>query len=118
MSTCALYLFVMANFVHPAKEDITLYGILSALSDPFRVKILKCIMDNGGVSCSKASPCPKIAKSTLSRHFRLLREAGLIRTSKSGVENNSTSRIDEVNEKFPGLVETILKFYNENDHTF
>jgi len=105
------YIKVMAQFVHPATEDITLSGILEALADPLRLKIIQSLMDEDGcMSCCQASPCPKIPKSTLSHHFRVLREAGLIRTSKKGVEHQNTLRIEDLNKAFPGLLKTILKF--------
>lgn len=100
----------MVQFVHPSKDDITLAGLLGALGDPMRLRIVKKLMKKeGGTSCSEAMPCPDMAKSTLSNHFRILREAGLIRTSKKGVENLNTVREDEINARFPGLLKTILK---------
>jgi len=102
----------MTRFVHPAKEDISLAGVLGALSDPMRLKILKKLIDKRGgcLSCSGAAPGAEMAKSTLSHHFRILREAGLIRTTKQGVENLNSVRLEEVNERFPGLLKTILRF--------
>ena len=102
----------MTRFVHPAREDITLAGVLAALSDPMRLKILKKLMAtrDGSLSCSGAAPCADMAKSTLSHHFRMLREAGLIRTTKQGVAHLNRVRFDEVNARFPGLLKTIMKF--------
>jgi DNA-binding transcriptional ArsR family regulator len=102
----------MTHFVHPAAEDITLAGVLGALSDPMRLKILKNLLKKGDgcLSCSGAAPCPEMAKSTLSHHFRILRDAGLIRTTKQGVENLNRVRWDDVNARFPGLLSTIMKF--------
>lgn len=101
----------MARFVHPSIDDITLCGLLEALSDPLRLKILKVLIEQDGfLSCCQSAPCPKIAKSTLSNHFRILRESGLIRMSKKGVENHSVVRLEEINQKFPGLLKTILKY--------
>jgi DNA-binding transcriptional ArsR family regulator len=102
----------MTRFVHPAQEDITLSGVLGALSDPLRLKILKKLLERRGecLSCSGAAPCPDMAKSTLSHHFRILREAGLIRTTKQGVEHLNSVRLKEVNERFPGLLKAIMKF--------
>ena len=102
----------MSRFVHPAAPDITLAGVLGALSDPMRLKILKKLLESrdGSMSCSGAAPCAEMAKSTLSHHFRILREAGLIRTTKQGVENLNSVRLDEVNARFPGLLKTIMKF--------
>lgn len=99
----------MAQFVHPAKEDITLSGVLAALADPMRLRIVQSLMGDGCMSCCQAAPCPDMAKSTLSHHFRILREAGLIFTTKKGVENRNTLRLDDINERFPGLLKTVIK---------
>jgi DNA-binding transcriptional ArsR family regulator len=102
----------MTRFVHPAAGDITLAGVLGALSDPMRLRILRKLLESraGSLSCSGAAPCAGMAKSTLSHHFRVLRDAGLIRTTKQGVENLNCVRLDEVNARFPGLLKAILKF--------
>ena len=102
----------MSRFVHPAKEDITLPGVLGALADPMRLRILKKLLNkrNGCLSCTDAAPSVEMAKSTLSHHFRILRDAGLIRTTKQGVENLNSVRWDDLNERFPGLLTVIMKF--------
>lgn len=104
----------MVQFVHPATEDITLAGVLGALADPMRLRIVSSLIKkNSCMSCSEAAPCPDMAKSTLSHHFRILREAGIVRTSKIGVENRNIIRIDDINERFPGLLKQILKFADQ-----
>lgn len=101
----------MVQFVHPATKDITLEGVLGALADPMRLRIVGSLLKkNDCMSCSEAAPCPDMAKSTLSHHFRILREAGIIRTSKIGVENRNVLRLDDINARFPGLLKQILKF--------
>ena len=101
----------MVQFVHPATEDISLAGVLGALADPMRLRIVSSLLKkNDCMSCCEAAPCPDMAKSTLSHHFRVLREAGIIRTSKIGVENRNIIRIDDINARFPGLLKQILKF--------
>lgn len=106
----------MVQFVHPSKDDITLTGVLGALADPMRLRILKTLMMKDGCkSCSEAIPVPGMAKSTLSNHFRILREAGLIRTSKRGVEHRNTVRLEDMQERFPGLLKMILKFADQSD---
>src|SRR5438128_1262092 len=98
----------MVQFVHPAKDDITLEGVLEALADPMRLRIIKSLLEVGGCkSCSEAAPCPNMAKSTLSNHFRTLREAGLIRTTKKGIEHQNILRIEDINSRFPGLLDLI-----------
>ena len=49
-----------------------------------------------------------IPKSTLSQHFRELREAGLIRSERRGVEVHNTSRCAELEQRFPGLIRAIV----------
>jgi DNA-binding transcriptional ArsR family regulator len=100
----------MVQFVHPSKQDITLAGVLSALSDPMRLQIVKYLLENKDcLSCSAAAPCPDMAKSTLSHHFRVLREAGLIHTTKQGVEHINTVRDADINARFPGLLKSVLR---------
>lgn len=57
--------------------------------------------------------CPEISKSTVSHHFRILRESGLIRSEKEGVTLVNTLRKEELNKKFPGLLDLILKLYQK-----
>jgi DNA-binding transcriptional ArsR family regulator len=100
----------MVQFVHPSTEDITLAGVLSALADPTRLKIVKGLIGQGNcMSCTAAAPCPDMAKSTLSNHFRVLRETGLIRTAKQGVEHRNAVREADIDARFPGLLKSILE---------
>ena len=101
----------MATFVHPSREDITLAAVLAALADPMRLRIVKSLLaKNDCMSCTEAAPCPEMAKSTLSNHFRILREAGLIQTSKKGVEHRNVVREADINARFPKLLKTILNY--------
>ena len=100
----------MKPLVHPAAEDITVEGILHALADPVRMHIFAEIAAAGGpLTCSpflEVAMRP-IPKSTLSQHFRVLREAGLIRSERSGVELRNTSRHAELDQRFPGLLDAV-----------
>jgi DNA-binding transcriptional ArsR family regulator len=99
----------MVQFVHPARDEITLAGVLAALADPKRLRIVRSLFAKDDcMSCTEAAPCPDMAKSTLSNHFRILREAGLVRTSKQGVEHRNVLREDDINARFPKLLKTIL----------
>ncbi|MDA7948734.1 MAG: metalloregulator ArsR/SmtB family transcription factor [Hyphomicrobiaceae bacterium] len=95
-------------FVHPPIEDVSLEGVLYALADPHRLAIFRRLTGCGGtMNCSTAAPCD-LPKSTLSHHFKLLREAGLIRSEKQGTQVVNMARCDELEQKFPGLVHAIL----------
>jgi DNA-binding transcriptional ArsR family regulator len=95
-------------------EDVRLEAILHALSDPVRAAIFAEIAGAGCVqTCSAFSNIGDrvIPKSSLSQHFKVLREAGLIRSERQGVEMRNLSRCAEVNERFPGVLPAILKGY-------
>jgi DNA-binding transcriptional ArsR family regulator len=101
--------------LHPSLEDITVEGILHALSDPVRVAIYADIVaQECSHNCSMFLNVSNkaIPKSTLSQHFRALREAGLIRGERRGVEMYNTPRCAEIEERFPGLIRAIV-----NAHT-
>jgi DNA-binding transcriptional ArsR family regulator len=105
----------MRPLFHPSVDDVTVEAILHALSDPVRVAIYADIV---GSDCTQncanfmninAKPIPK---STLSQHFKVLREAGLIRGERSGVEMQNSSRCAEIDQRFPGLIAAILNEHN------
>src|SRR5579859_5814684 len=101
----------MRPLFHPSIDDVTVEAILHALSDPVRVAIFAQI---AGASCPQT--CSNFAnisekaipKSTLSQHFKALREAGLIRGERQGVEMRNTSRCTEIEGRFPGLIAAIV----------
>jgi len=101
----------MRPLFHPSIEDVTVEAILHALSDPVRVAIFAQIV---GSYCSRI--CSNflnvsektIPKSTLSQHFKALREAGLIRGERHGVEMHNSPRCAEIDKRFPGLIAAIV----------
>ena len=105
----------MKPLVHPAIDDINVETLLHALADPVRVAILADIASQQcSQNCSSfltVSDHP-IPKSTLSQHFKVLREAGLIRGERRGVEMHNTSRCAEIDARFPGLIASIVQAHN------
>ena len=105
------YLSVKPLF-HPPIEAVTVEALLHALADPRRVAIFAEIV---GQECSQNCSTfltvgdHSIPKSTLSQHFKVLREAGLIRGERRGVEMHNTSRCAEIDQRFPGLIGTIVQ---------
>jgi DNA-binding transcriptional ArsR family regulator len=105
----------MRPLFHPSIEDLTVEAILHALSDPVRVAIYVDILSSAcSQNCSNFLQVSEktIPKSTLSQHFKALREAGLIRGERRGVEMHNTSRCAEIDERFPGLIMSIVNAYN------
>jgi DNA-binding transcriptional ArsR family regulator len=106
----------MRPLVHPSVEEISVEGILYALSDPVRVRIFADLVESAcAQSCTalaqlNATPTP-MPKSTLSQHFKILREAGLIRSERKGVELQNRTRWDEIGKKFGPMIGAIIEAY-------
>ena len=105
---------------HPHPDEITVQGILYALSDPVRAQIFVQLLS---ADCTKncatfanvaATPLPK---STLSQHFKVLREAGLIRSERRGVELQNRVRCDELSRRFGPMIKTIVEAYQKEHKT-
>src|ERR1700752_1946043 len=108
-------LISMRPLFHPSIEDVTVEGILHALSDPVRAAIYADIVaQECSHNCSTFLTVSDraIPKSTLSQHFRALREAGLIRGERRGVEMHNTSRCAEIAQRFPGLLRAIVNAHS------
>jgi DNA-binding transcriptional ArsR family regulator len=90
----------------PAPEEIALEDVFHALSDPFRLEVVRRLATEGEASC-QALECDR-PKSSVSHHFRVLREAGLIRTRNEGVTRMNALRRDDIERRFPGLLACIV----------
>jgi len=91
---------------HPAREDLELPAVLHALSDPIRLRIVAGLAGDGERTCGGfALP---VTKSTCTHHFKVLREAGVIRQRQEGTARLNTLRRDDLDARFPGLLDTIL----------
>jgi DNA-binding transcriptional ArsR family regulator len=98
-------------------DDVRLEAILHALSDPVRAGIFADIAVGACIqNCSAYASVGGriIPKSSLSQHFKVLREAGLIRSERHGVEVRNASRCVEVDQRFPGLIAAILTAHAED----
>ncbi|PXX70847.1 ArsR family transcriptional regulator [Nocardia tenerifensis] len=91
---------------HPDIDDVAIDDVLSALADPTRRRIVRMLIEEGDRPCGTFDL--GIALSTLSHHFKVLRNAGLIRQFDSGRQRVNTSRLTELETRFPGLVDSIL----------
>ena len=92
---------------HPGRDDVDLATVLHALSDPVRLEIVAGLADGEERACGSFDV--GVTKSTCTHHFRVLREAGLIRQRQQGTMRLNSLRRDDVEARFPGLLGTILK---------
>jgi len=99
-------LVVAEPLPHPARREIELASVLHALSDPMRLRIVAALATGEERSC-KSIDLP-VVKSTCTHHFRVLREAGLIRQRQEGTARLNSLRRDDLDVRFPGLLAAVL----------
>ena len=101
----------MKLLYHPDCSQISLAGVLYALGDPVRLQIVQQLAADGELTCN-AFDCD-VAKSTLSHHFKILRESGVLYSRKEGTQHINSLRRDELQELFPGLLDAVLQASNK-----
>ena len=96
-----------ATLHHPTRDEIRLPSVLHALSDPQRLLIVREL-----AAADAPRACGSIeldvAKSTMTHHFRVLREAGVIRQERVGTTKLTSLRRDDLEARFPGLLDAVL----------
>src|SRR5215208_2197097 len=96
------------TLAHPARDEIELAAVLHALSDPVRLLMVRGLAGAlEGRSCGSFDV--PVTKSTCTHHFKILREAGVIRQRQEGTKRVNTLREDDLEVRFPGLLATILQ---------
>ncbi len=96
----------MKPLYHPTIEQISLPGVLDALSDPIRLEIVLRLDDTGEATCSAMGEYG--SKTNLSYHFARLREAGVTQTRIEGSSRVIALRRKDLEAKFPGLLDTVI----------
>jgi DNA-binding transcriptional ArsR family regulator len=91
---------------HPGPGEIELAAVLQALSDPMRLRIVVALAAAEELSC-KSIDLP-VVKSTCTHHFRVLREAGVIRQRHEGTSRLNSLRRADLDRRFPGLLDSVL----------
>jgi DNA-binding transcriptional ArsR family regulator len=91
---------------HPDTDDIRLTDVLGALSDPIRVGFVRLLSD--GQERGWGELQAPVAKSTMSHHLRVLRDAGVTRTRQEGTRCFVVLRRADLEARFPGLIKAVL----------
>lgn len=89
----------------PNLKKMPLSVIFDALSDPARIEILKLLIQEKEISCGECQS--GLSKSTMSHHFKVLREAGLIKRREEGKVHYISLRKKEIEERVPGLLKML-----------
>lgn len=96
----------MGDLGEPGPEELSLAAVLHALSDPTRLAVVAQVSAAREMSCGALSV--SVAKSTLSQHLRVLREAGVTHTRPDGNQRWLSVRRDDLDRAFPGLLDSVL----------
>jgi DNA-binding transcriptional ArsR family regulator len=99
---------------HPTRDEIELGAVLHALSDPVRLRIVAALASRPEACRTGGFDVP-VTKSTCTHHFRILREAGIVRQWPEGTSRMNMLRRDDLDARFPGLLDTILSSRPEED---
>ena len=91
---------------HPDVDQLALPHVMSALSDPIRLGLVRLLAD--GRERGWGQLRAPVAKSTLSHHLRILRDAGVTRTRQEGTRCYVTLRRADLDRRFPGLLQAVL----------
>jgi DNA-binding transcriptional ArsR family regulator len=98
---------VREKIVHPAASALDLATIMRTVGDPLRLDIVRLLADDRARPCNEVSAAMGLPVSTCSYHLRLLREAGVTRTRAEGTQRFISLRRDDLEERFPGLIEVL-----------
>ncbi|MCZ0207412.1 ArsR/SmtB family transcription factor [Streptomyces achromogenes] len=94
---------------HPDRDQIRIESVLSALGSPVRLAVVRVLDAGGEHNCGSVLGLLGItAKSTMTHHWRVLRESGVIWQHPSGRENLLSLRRDDLDARYPGLLDAIL----------
>ncbi|WP_223777415.1 helix-turn-helix domain-containing protein [Streptomyces sp. 135] len=93
---------------HPFPEEMDLRTVLHALADPLRYGVIaRFLREPAGAERTCASFQLPVSKSTTSHHFKVMREAGLLRMVDHGNSRTAVLRREELDERFPGLLDLV-----------
>ncbi|MFF5207900.1 ArsR/SmtB family transcription factor [Streptosporangium sp. NPDC000396] len=92
--------------LHPSREQLQLEEVLAALGHPVRASIVRALSSGEEMCCGAI--VPGVPKSTLTHHWRVLRESGVIRQRPSGRKLYIALRRDDLDARFPGLLGLVL----------
>lgn len=92
---------------HPELDQVGIQQVLDALVDPVRRALVHELACQGAEkTCGSFGV--DVATSTLSHHFAVLREAGVIRQHYAGTQKMNSLRAEELGRRFPGLLDAVL----------
>jgi DNA-binding transcriptional ArsR family regulator len=102
---------VSEEVIHPEADELSLPKVLAALADPARLATVRMLARVGESACGQVQHDAglEVSKSTMSHHLRILREAGITHSRVQGARRMLTLRRDDLDARFPGLLDAVLQ---------
>ena len=91
----------------PNRDEVTVHGLLGALSDPMRLEIVRQLAERG--EQRPADFLDMGSKQNLTHHLRVLRDAGVLGARYQGRNKVLWLRRDLMDEVLPGLLDGVLR---------
>ena len=93
--------------LHPTRDQIELVNVLAAIGHPVRAEIVRTLSSGEEQVCTDIMP--SVPKSTLTNHWRVLRESGVICQRPEGRTLMTRLRREDLDARFPGLIDLVVK---------
>ena len=102
------------ELTHPGEDAVELTAVLSALAEPARLTIVRTVAgctSEGGMACSEVMEKSGLTatKSTMSHHYKVLRDAGVVEMWWTGPKKRVRLRRGDLDARWPGLLDAVLK---------
>ena len=97
----------MKAVTHPHVQDLDLAKVLQALSDPVRLRLVRMLAAEKDLPCGVL--CLGRPKSSMSHHFKIMIDAGLLRVDVVGNTHLNNLRLKDLESRFPGLMTSVLR---------
>ena len=100
--------------MQPPTEQIQLVEVLHALADPVRLQIVARLAECGRETCSGIGEGIDVHRTTMSHHYRVLRESGVTWTTVQGRTRYVSLRREDLDARFPGLLDVVLTYLRQS----
>ena len=97
----------MKTITHPEIGEFKLVRVLHALSDPMRLLLVRMLAEKRDLSCSDL--CLGRPRSSMSHHFKVLIDAGLLQVDVEGNTHRNNLRLTDLESRFPGVITSIIR---------
>lgn len=96
------------ELTHPRAEELQVGPILFALADANRRRVVAELAERPHEERLCASFDLPVGKSSRTRHWRVLREAGLVYQRDAGNGLYMRLRKEDLDRRFPGLIQAVI----------